>query len=503
MSALPLDLKPEDGERAVLSALCVRDGERWTVVGGSLLTVPEEAAELSWDAWAKIQPSISGRLSGLSEFDPGRELDDEPFPGVRVVRRFIAMEDWESAVDKLLAQESPDGWDLVIESSEWSPVVQIPTSHSSPAGTVVAGVQRPVRGAVGNLRHREMPTTDVTWTRVSDEAHLGNWPEATVAVGWPAGSELDPPGAFVVGRMEADAWIVGMRLEKGDESDLNVYLKWDPTRIDPLSCSLLITSADNGLPVLRRQIQLSDLPSDQGAPTGAHRNSWRDHLLTARVPRGPRKTERGVALFGPDGRLIDEWPVANRVETVSISISVVGGGDPTNVVVGDRQSPPSASEQTAAALAAVELEVQARAAAALRRVSTAGELESYLRWRFSCRGGELLLLDPYLFSGDIGTEVAFLAGLDRSIRALRVGQVSPVAAAALAATPNIEVRALPAGAKLHDRVWIVGTTGLLVGTSVGGFLPKSGGKYGKTTTVAELPHADVEAWRKQFGDWWT
>jgi hypothetical protein len=107
----------------------------------------------------------------------------------------------------------------------------------------------------------------------------------------------------------------------------------------------------------------------------------------------------------------------------------------------------------------VSAEATARHSAAHRRISTAGQLEEYLRWRFSCRAGELLLLDSGLFSQHYREEevVAFLQSFSRPVRALVRGKPRAAAQTALLSAPGITVKGLPGGGKiLHDRVWIVG-----------------------------------------------
>jgi hypothetical protein len=95
-----------------------------------------------------------------------------------------------------------------------------------------------------------------------------------------------------------------------------------------------------------------------------------------------------------------------------------------------------------------------------------------------------------------------LAALQRPIRALTIS-VPHAASSLLAAHPSLQVRTLPGGKRaLHDRVWLVGESGLLLGTSINGFLRAPGQSAGRTTTATELPHADVLAWRTQFEAWW-
>jgi hypothetical protein len=108
-----------------------------------------------------------------------------------------------------------------------------------------------------------------------------------------------------------------------------------------------------------------------------------------------------------------------------------------------------------------ELEEDAQRAAAKRRITSGAELATYMRWRFSCREGELLILDPYIFRSKGTRLLEFLASFDRQIRVL-TAEIKPPAARLLARTPWLEARALPKGlGDLHDRVWIVGDTALL------------------------------------------
>jgi len=129
-------------------------------------------------------------------------------------------------------------------------------------------------------------------------------------------------------------------------------------------------------------------------------------------------------------------------------------------------------------------------------------MEKYIRWRFSSRAGELLVLDPHLLDGEPDTVrrvIGFLNRLNRPIRAL-AGGIRDDALAELKAASKLEARVLPGGrADLHDRVWIVGP---LVGTSVNLFVrdPKATGA--RTTTAADLPVADSALWRAKFEYWW-
>jgi hypothetical protein len=122
-------------------------------------------------------------------------------------------------------------------------------------------------------------------------------------------------------------------------------------------------------------------------------------MRDVQLPHGPRRSERGVALLSPSGRLLDERPAVRRVESMSMTFSL-GDGATHSFTVGDRGGSPTAAERDASVRPAVELGADARSAAARRRLSTSGELRDYLRWRFSCRAGELLVADPFLLGSE-------------------------------------------------------------------------------------------------------
>jgi hypothetical protein len=260
-----------------------------------------------------------------------------------------------------------------------------------------------------------------------------------------------------------------------------------------------------GMPVLFRQVRISELPPRQQLEREPRTLRWWERTLGVGMPRGPRRTDWGLRLLSPTGRLLDERPLATRVETISFAIHVNGSKEPSSTsVVGDRRDPPTVRERDEAADMALAVEDDARNAAARRRISSEGELESYLRWRLSARAGELLVLDPHLLRGKDSWEadLEFLLRLDRPVRAL-TASLAAGAKSRLPTTPWLEVQLLPQGGKsLHDRVWIVGETALLVGASISSFLPKADGSATAFTTAIELTVADAAAWRERFEAWW-
>ncbi|HEY1853682.1 MAG TPA: hypothetical protein VGG40_03780, partial [Solirubrobacterales bacterium] len=269
----------------------------------------------------------------------------------------------------------------------------------------------------------------------------------------------------------------------------------------------LVRSEIDSAPLLVRHLKISDLPGEtvqRQEGTEARDLPWNERTISVRVPRGPRGTCWGVSLIGPDGQLLDERPVVRRIERIELSVGIIGEEEPAMTgIVGDTRPSPTEPERDAAVLAAAKLQAEAAAQAAKRRISTAGELESYVKWRFSARAGELLVLDSYLLDGEpeiVERVFGFLLGLRRPIRALTAKQPERgLAALRDWGAPHMEVRGLPNGkATLHDRLWLVGETGVLVGTSLNEFLKEASA----ASTAVDLPFADAAAWRDKFENWW-
>jgi hypothetical protein len=487
-------------------------------VAGSILTTPASMARTSWKRWSDLQPSTNRPRREPDGLDLGPIFEVEPFSGIRCVRAIIGTKRWHSAVDGLTEGKlALPHIACQVPIEQWSPTVALPQGEIGDAHRVVAGAQRPVRGVVATIEPVEMPPSDAIWElarptylrpgpalgRMHKHRHLVHWPQELLGIDWLGGPEHPPPPRLVVGRVESDAWILDVWPDY-NAGELEVSVAWDEARIDPLGCSLLLRFADDGLLLMSQQIRISDLPARAEAAVEPRTLGWNKRALTIGLPRGPRRTEWGLGLHASDGRLLDERPVVKRIEQLTLEIGIAGASSPASrSVVGDPYPPPSAAERDAAVAMAIELAARAREAAAERRLSTAADLAQYLRWRFSCRAGELLILDPYLLSGDdAAAQLAFLDGLDRPIRAL-TGTVSASVQPSITSSSLIEVRRLPHGrGSLHDRIWTVGETGLLIGGSVSTFLPSPTGKPRKATTATELPFADASTWRAIFEDWW-
>lgn len=519
---IPLDLAPQDEEAAVLSLLATQEGDDWIVAAGSLLSVSVAVAEMSWIEWRTAQPQTRGPRAANTDPDLGATFTDEPFPGIRMTRMVVKREDWTEWTGQIEAGrlETPDGA-YRLDVDGWSATKLFAQSGLTDAHEVVAGARRPVRGVAATTRVPDLPWSDGNWVRGGSPKPLEkqsrdelrgkdvftSWPKSLLGIDWHGASEHQPPHAFVVGRAQAGIWIADV-VPDHDNDQLRIVLAWEADQIDPFGCSVLVRAERDGAPLLTRHWNISDLPGEFVVDERGQEPrdlAWNERTIDVRLPRGPRRTDWGMSLFGPDGWLLDELPVAPRVERLEFSLQIAGANGPaTTSVVGDRRPTPTEAERDQEAVAARELEDQTRGAAARRRLATADELEHYLRWRFSARAGELLLVDRYLLDDSEETVrrvVDFLASLKRPIRALAT-KVDKSAPSVLEKTPEIEVRRLPKNT-VHDRLWIVGDSGVSVGASVNSFVRKEPNAATPATTAVDLPFADATAWREKFETWWS
>lgn len=521
LSETLLSLAPAAGEEAVLSLLAVRDEHgAWVALSGSLLAIPEEAAHMSWPAWERDQPRTRGPSQLPSDLDLGPWLDEEPFSGIRMLRIPLGRSEWARAAQMLNDGEIETGSEPIrFRRGDWSAPGLYAQDGQTDAHRVLRAAKRPVRGIAASLEAPALPFSDSLWSRggpakpvmeqtrdeLAGRPTFANWPISLLGVGWIGGDDYEPPPCFVIGRATRDAWITDAILDHRNDL-INIPLGWEEGRIDPLSCSVAFRCARDGPVLLSSQWKVSDLPGkltidEQGRE--ARQLPWNQRTISVVVPRGPRNTEWGVSLLGPDGALLDELDVARRVESIEMAVGVAGAElPPMRSVAGDPRPRPSEDEVHRAVLEARELEQETRRHAAERRLCTAGELSDYLRWRFSAREGELLVIDRYLLDGksDVVVEavVEFLAAFNRPIRAL-VSKSRPVATELLARNPGIIARKVSKDHS-HDRIWIVGETAVAVGTSPNQFLGEDGSA---ATTAVDLPFADGVNWAAtRFAEQW-
>lgn len=509
-------LRPAGDEAAVLSLLLVGDSGSWEVAAGSLLTGSREMASTSWRRWRELQPRAR-QVHLRNGFDAGPNFYADPFPGVRILREVIQPDRWQSLAAGIDDGSVPTSFGPCVLHREgaWLPIAIVGRDSEIDSHRLVGGVMRPVSATFVRLQGPKLPPTENAWSlempyylprgpdrgRMVRERDLLHWPEELLGIEWLGGPETPFPAGFSVGRVHDDGWIADVTVDH-DADSLHISIAWDAGRVDPYSCSLIVRAERDGRLLLSRQIRISDLPNDEEELPDPEPRSlpWNEKLFGIRLPRGPRGSEWGVTLMGPDGALLDERPVARRIERIDVALGIKDAPGPfSEFTIGDRRPPTTPAESDEAVAMVTELEDEARRAAAQRRITTGSELAAYLRRRFSCRAGELLIFDPYFFNVDRQKLLTFLADFDRGVRVL-TAEIRPPVERLLNRTPWLEARPLPQGVDdLHDRVWIVGETAILVGNSIKAMLS---GKAGRTTSASGLPAGDSAFWRERFDTWW-
>jgi hypothetical protein len=511
-------LRPGPGEAAALSLLAVRADGDWNVVCGSLLSLPEATARVSWREWKQSQPPSRGPRQPPEGFDFGAEFHSEPATGLCAHRAVIEPEDWETLLEAILSGSVPtDFGECRLAAHDWSPLVFLGSAGLTDQHRVSRGARRPLRAISAKLPGQDLPAIEATWQldipsdlkpgpelgRIWKERTLFNWPEELLGIDWHPDPEIEPPRSFLVGRVQGEAWIADVHPDY-EHGELKFSIGWDAELIDPLACSLVFRAEESPEIIsAARQIRISDLPTrdwpaDRIDPR--HQGAT-ERLLQVAIPRGARRVDFGAMLLAADGRLLDALPLGPRIEQITMELGIKGAPGPTSrSTIGDPDPPPGPAERDRAVLDSERIDAEARQAASERRISGSGELSVYLRHRFSARSGELLILDPHLFEADPAALEAFMTSLDRPIRALTERLRRPVKKM-VKRLANLEARELSAGGgALHDRIWIVGETGLMVGSSAASLINP---KTRRTTTIAELSFADTAIWHQRFEEWWS
>jgi hypothetical protein len=329
--------------------------------------------------------------------------------------------------------------------------------------------------------------------RIWKERTLFNWPEELLGIQWHPDPEIEPPRSFLVGRAVCDAWLADV-FPDHRRQELKFSIGWDAGLIDPLSCSLVFRAEESPEIIsAARQIRISDLPTrDWPAERIEPRHQGpTERLLQVAIPRGARRVDFGAMLLAGDGRLLDVLPLGPRIEQITMELGIKGA-----------PGPPRARRS---AIPTRHLGLQGATWPSSILSGSMPKLvrpqpSAYLRHRFSARSGELLILDPHLFEADPAALEAFLVSLERPIRALTERLRRPVKRM-VKRLENFEARELKAGGgALHDRIWIVGETGLMVGSSAASLINP---RTRRTTTISELSVADTNIWRQRFEEWWS
>lgn len=510
-----LQFEPGPGELGVFTALAAQlpSGE-WEVVAGSLLTAPRAAASMSWRRWAVVQPEQDRHPGGL---DLGPRFSIDPAPGVRALRVPLNREEWKRALAGVHAGRvvlGPLGT-YVVRAKEWSPVVLLDSVGALAPHKVLQAARRPVRGSVSELERETQPIElDSQWElaappglrpgpvlgRMYPHRSLGLWPLELLGIEWHPGEKVFPwPAQIVVGRLQSLAWIASTKPNQEEKGRIDIQIAWDENVIDPLGCTLEIVQSVGELVLPSHSFHIGDdLP--HGPAIGETRLlPWDRRTINVHLNRVLPPAVWGLRLRAADGTVLDARGEFRRVESVEVSIHVMGDEPPPRP---DPPSMPSMPELTKAMNEIAEGAKQAREEAHRAQRSPESDLRLYLKQRFSARAGPLLILDPYAAGPPVEDSLAFLAELAREVRVLTFKRTAEPREHVPVLPLGVEIRWLPGGATLHDRVWIVGESGLHVGPSLNGLVGKRDPSQRPYSTITRLPPEGTARFQAVFDDWW-
>jgi hypothetical protein len=464
-------------ERAVLSVCAVGDGERWRIVHGTLLIVPEDIAAVSW--------SRSRATERVQKFPPELCVAGDGWLLARTVVALDHAEAWFGALralDGSLIELAGTGEvpPLLAEVQPPRMLLRVVPEVDSPVSSLIAGLARPVDALLfpggGRQGFPELQFADVDGVRsflpATDLAGIH-----VTKPGMPA--ELSTACGVLVGRAERRAWIIECR-GTGDFEQFRIDLGWDPHRIDLSQLELLHEELlDRDLAAAAR-IRLEDLDLEAVREQGE---------ATVLVPTIGRSVRHRVTLSTVDGEVLDisgPYPIAERV---SVSVSV--GDKPLPPIVTGVTSPPPGLDERLERREAIERDIRALVHnAAQSRVIA----ERETGWQrlvdlLSRARGELLVQDRY-FGQDV-EDWRLLDAVPVPTRVL-TGKIAEEIVPVIA--PHVQAR-FRARAPLHERVYLWEGGGLIVGGS-----PTTFGQA--PVSIMRMRVADVDVWRVLFEAQW-
>jgi len=487
-------LSPENGERAVLSAIYQCDGAELTLRHASLLIGPPEVADVPWGRWrsdstARLHP----RFDELSQLPPDILASDAPTAdGTELVagRASLDVED----ARRLLAE--------VLERGEVPAVGPLPGARAplaapdaflhvfprlwTPASRLVAQANRPLRGFLLPRVHRldELLVKD-RWTVEGVTVFDGAWSALGIAMPY-EGHRFDPPAhGLLVGRLERRAWFDDV---KGD-GDFNLYelhVGLEPDRIDIADLEVELEEWADGELANSRRLLLGEL--GLGARAGEQR------VLVA-LPTLGRGLAHEARLYDREGTLLDRTQRSKLVERIisTMRVAAENGQTALHTFTAGEKVVPAVTER---------LDRLDRLEQDYRDLMEQGLSERIVRDRNSAitavhnhlagAPGEIWIMDPYFGAASGDWDV--LRGLNVSVKILtgRPGKSPP------SAFKNVEVRRWNGPGKsppFHDRSYLWEGRGLSVGTSPSGFGIRD-------TRVDRLRQTEAERMRADFQHYW-
>lgn len=320
-------LQVAPGEVAVvtLAAHLDDDGEQ-VLRFGSALVGPPQLAQLSWPEWyAAETDERPSPFESLFEA-AGRPLRqwaqfDEVVQGWRLLRFALDVADLGAWLDKAVHDrvvDVPDGSAVRADLEVPSALVRVFPHNDTATGRLTAMASRPLVGWLHRVavvdgdamasppdslpispdHHRQAPTLFLMGLSVSDD---------------PASLQL-LPGLFV-GRMQDRAWISQLRGAE-ELTSFNVHLRLDPARISLWDLIIDLEEYDDAGDLLSaRRLALSDLTVPAHGP----------ERFTVSLPTLGRRLVRRVRLYDREGILLDSADGVRLVESVEVSVRIMGG----------------------------------------------------------------------------------------------------------------------------------------------------------------------------------
>jgi hypothetical protein len=481
-------------ESFVLSVCAARDPSGWRLVHGTLLSVPEPCAGMSWSDW---------HLAASH----GRGSHPQPLPAEAVV----SGDTWLLARQVLTADEA-GGWleagtgaissmrrepakvnlpairkvpQLSAELSAPAAVLRVLPHVDSAISVLIAGLGRPAQGMMWAGRsdaRLEVPET----VDVDGQGCVGATQNLTGIHITP--SHIAPPLAtasgLLVGRAERRAWLRDSKGE-GKFELFNVELSWDPDLIGLHDLELTheqFVGDDIASSVV---IRLEDLDTESVDDKG------QCQVSLVSLGSGIR---HGVTLRTVDGDLLDRSGPYPLIERVEIGLEIDGQAQ-APVVAGEKPSPVSFDDRSERARI-IESEVKQvlRSGAQARIIADKATAVARLIGHLEGAHDELCILDR--FFGQHLEEWRLLDTVPVPIRVL-TGKLEKDPSGGVAVPTfgaNVTVR-YRRKAPIHERIYFWSGGGIALGGS-----PSTFGE--SPLRITRLRDADIAEWRQIFEAEW-
>lgn len=480
-------LEVEGDEVMIVTLLAERDDdERLILRHGTAVFAPSECGQVSWGVWASDQ--ARNVMALCPDTAPGAFVHDGgTWVAVRAVLALDRACQWltvlrDGATADHVRWPASDGLPAFeVQVREPTSLIRILPGTDTPASSFLASAKRPAMGTLwaGAERPALLLPNMVN--------HDGSWYDPVLCLlGMLVPSEgvpqaVPPPFGLFVGRLERRAWLSDLAGDGPAFEALQVYVGWDPSRIDLTNLAIDLEQFVDGELVNQLRAPLEDTSiSDEVRQAGA--------CITS-LPTFGRGTASRVSLTTREGALLDRIGPHHLVESIHIGMTTNGHEQPP-IVIGN-QSPPPGLEERAARQQQVAEQVAGLASqgAEARQLVDRVAAEERLKLEISSARGQLLVHDP--FFGQDPDDWRLLDDVAVPVRVL-------TAKIAKDSTPTIaghvQARYRPK-APMHDRFWIWRDGGFSLGGS-----PTTFGQ--SPVWIRRVSAADSDVMRSVFEGLW-